>query len=49
MADEPANAPPPAPKKDEAPPPPPFRPDHDLIGHEKRGGDRRHDGDVERR
>jgi hypothetical protein len=47
MADKPADAPPPAPKKDEAPPPP-FRPDHDLIGHEKRGGDR-HGSDVERR
>jgi hypothetical protein len=46
MADEPEQAPPPPPQQD---PPPPFEPDHDLVGYERRGDDRRHDTKIERR
>jgi hypothetical protein len=38
----------PKPQQPPAASPPPFRPDHDLIGYERRGGERG-GNDVERR
>jgi hypothetical protein len=50
MADESEQAPPPPPQQDPPPPPPPpFEPDHNLVGYEHRGDDRRHDTKTARR